>query len=215
MAKINNIGFNLNQKIANPFRTSRNSTTNPFKSSNFEGSVLQNANPFEGNTLLLNADVLEGSKTLKTNKFKMISSSVVGTMNKMRSNIAEPIINFVKRVRENVSNAWDYAKNTNVSDALGLSKFTESWNNVMNTDVSDIGKSVAHSVSDFGHNITDKVGRFNNNVTDFGKNLSKRWSGLVTSLDKHNVKITKTTPVADIRAMWEKEIALMAEREVA
>ena len=57
MSKINNVGLNLGQKIANPFKTSRNITTpNPFKYSNFEGNSL----PF--------ADVFDGFEQKKVNK---------------------------------------------------------------------------------------------------------------------------------------------------
>ena len=50
MAKIIKVGSQsiTPNKIANPFRTSRNSTTNPFKYSNFEGNTLQFADVFEG-----------------------------------------------------------------------------------------------------------------------------------------------------------------------
>ena len=50
MAKIDKVsGFNLGQKIANPFKTSRSmSTPNPFKYSNFEGNTLPFADVFEG-----------------------------------------------------------------------------------------------------------------------------------------------------------------------
>ena len=116
MAKIIKVGSqNLTpNKIANPFRTSRNSTTNPFKYSNFQGNTL----PFEY------ADVFGGAKS-NTNKLRMIASSVAGSMNKMKSSIAEPIINFVNRVSENISSAWQYAKvtpfTTAVSDAANAS----------------------------------------------------------------------------------------------
>ena len=48
MAKINKVELNLGQKIANPFKTTRKSDTNPFKYSNFEGNTLQFADVFEG-----------------------------------------------------------------------------------------------------------------------------------------------------------------------
>ena len=59
MAKIIKVGSQkiTPNKIANPFRTSRNSTTNPFKYSNFQGNTL----PFEY------ADVFGGAKS-NTNK---------------------------------------------------------------------------------------------------------------------------------------------------
>ena len=119
MAKIIKVGSQAvtPNKIANPFRTSRTSTTNPFKYNNFEGNTL----PFE-----IAADVFTATKTGKTNRFKMVASSVTGSMNKMRTNIAEPIVNFVRRVRENVSSAWAYAKNTNISDVPGIKQVKDS-----------------------------------------------------------------------------------------
>ena len=77
MAKIDKVsGFNLGQKIANPFKTSRSmSTPNPCKYSNFEGNTL----PF--------ADVFEGFENKNVSKIRMISSSVMGSMTKFRSSI--------------------------------------------------------------------------------------------------------------------------------
>ena len=38
--KINNVGLSLGKKSVNPFKTSRNSTTNPFQNVSFEGRTL-------------------------------------------------------------------------------------------------------------------------------------------------------------------------------
>ena len=86
--RINNVGLTPNQKCANPFKTSRNSTTNPFQNVNFEGNTLQFA------------DVFEGFQPKNTSKLKMITSSVAGSMTKLRNSITEPIVNFVKRIGE-------------------------------------------------------------------------------------------------------------------
>ena len=173
MSKINNVGLNLGQKIANPFKTSRNITTpNPFKYSNFEGNSL----PF--------ADVFDGFEQKKVNKLKMISSSVAGSMTKMKSLLPESIVNFVNRVRGGISRAWNYAKNTNISDIAGIKNISEAWNNTMSMDVADIGKG-----------------------------LADKWNSLISSV--HHNKITKDTPVQDLKAMWEHEINLMSEREAA
>ena len=59
--RINNVGLTPNQKCANPFKTSRNSTTNPFQNVNFEGNTLQFA------------DVFEGFQPKNTSKLKMIT----------------------------------------------------------------------------------------------------------------------------------------------
>jgi hypothetical protein len=59
----------------------------------------------------------------------MVASSVTGSMTKIKSNIAEPIVNFVNRVRTGVSNAWDYAKNTNISDVPVIKSTSEGLKN--------------------------------------------------------------------------------------
>ena len=199
MANINKVGFNLGQKIANPFKTSRNSTTNPFKYSNFEGKTLQ----FEY------ADVFEGSKHSNNSKLKMITSSVAGSMTKLRSSITEPIVNFVNRVRDGISSAWDYAKNTNVSDLKGF----RTINKVMNADIVDIGKGLGNSISGMGKGISEKMAFLNTDVTDIGKGLSEKWNSLISKV--HTNKINKDTTVAELKSMWEAEIAASAAKEVA
>ena len=130
MAEIDKVtGFNQGQKIANPFKTSRSmSTPNPFKYSNFEGNTL----PF--------ADVFEGFENKNVSKVRMISSSVMGSMTKFRSSITEPIVNFVNRIGAGISSAWDYAKNTTVTDS-----------------VKDLGKGISNKVSEMGKNISEKM----------------------------------------------------------
>ena len=200
MANINKVGLNLGQKIANPFKTSRNSTTNPFKYSNFEGNTLQ----FEY------ADVFEGSKHSANNsKLKMITSSVAGSMTKLRSSITEPIVNFVNRVREGISSAWDYAKNTNVSDLAGI----KTINKVMNADILDIGKGIGNSISGMGKGIAEKMAFLNTDVTDIGKGLSTKWNSLISKV--HTNKINKDTSVAELKAMWLAENAAAEAKEVA
>ncbi len=198
--RINNVGITPNQKIANPFKTSRNSTTNPFQNVNFEGNTLQFA------------DVFEGFQPQKTSKLKMITSSVAGSMTKFRSSITEPIVNFVKRIGEGLSNAWTYAKNKNVSDLAGV----KAINNVMNTDIVDIGRGISNSLSSVGKGISEKMSFLNTDVTDIGKGLSEKWNNLIGKINLNkNSKITKDTPVADLKAMWENEIKLAEESEAA
>ena len=209
MAKIIKVGSqNLTpNKIANPFKTSRSSSTNPFKYSNFEGNTL----PFE-----LSADVFEGTKSNSTNKLRMIASSVTGSMNKMRSRIAEPIINFVNRVRGGIVNAWDYAKNTNVSDLAPVKAFNE----VMNTPIqlgafSDSVDNIARGISskleflntdivDIGKGISSKMEFLNTDVTDIGKAMSSRWTNLISKI--HHNKISADMPVAELEQLWLDEI---------
>ena len=181
--KINNVGLNLGQKNVNPFRTSRNSTTNPFLNVSFEGRTLD----------LEFADVFEAKKV---SKMKMISSSVAGSMNKIRSSIAEPIVNFVNRIREGVSNAWNYAKNTNISDVAGI-------------------KNISESMSNIGKSISDKMSFLNTDVTEIGKGLSDKWCSLISRVNIHHNKITKDTSVAELRSMWQNELNNMSESEAA
>lgn len=217
MAEINKVGLSQDRKIANPFKTSRSmSTPNPFKYSNFEGNTL----PF--------ADVFEGFEQQKQVSFrgKMISASVAGSMNKIKSLLPESIVNFVNRVRENLSSAWSYAKNTNISDVKGF----RTINNIMNTDIVDLGKGLYHSVSDMGKGISEKmsflnpdiadIGKgisnrmslLNNDVTEIGKGLSDKWHSLISSVN--HKRINKDTSVAELKSMWLDEIAL-SNKEVA
>ena len=221
--RINNVGLTPNQKCANPFKTSRNSTTNPFQNVNFEGNTLQFA------------DVFEGFQPKNTSKLKMITSSVAGSMTKLRNSITEPIVNFVKRIGEGLSNAWTYAKNKNVSDLAGVKAFNE----VMSTDIVDIGKGLSNSISGIGKGISETL---NTDVTEIGKGLGEKMSflntditeipvckqiapvcqgigeklsALMSKIHKNNNKITKDTPVEDLKAMWKNEIKLAEEKEAA
>lgn len=227
--KVNNVGLNQTQKVANPFKTSRNSTTNPFKYSNFEGNTLQFA------------DVFEGFENKKTPSFrsKMISSAVAGSVTKLRSLIPESIINFVNRVREGVSNAWTYAKNTNISDVAGIKQISEALNtdivdigkgissslsgvgngiadkmSFLNKDVKDVGKDISESVSNLGRGISERMSFLNKDVTEIGQELSGKWNSLISNINiKHN-KVSKETPVADLKSLWLEEIS-KTEREAA
>lgn len=199
--KINNVGLNLGQKNVNPFRTSRNSTTNPFQNVSFEGRTLD----------LEFADVFEAKKV---SKMKMISSSVAGSMNKIRSSIAEPIVNFVNRVREGVSNAWNYAKNTNISDVAGIKNISEALSNI-NMPNMNIGKNISESMSNIGKSISDKMSFLNTDVTEIGKGLSDKWCSLINRVNIHHNKITKDTSVAELRSMWQNELNNMSESEAA
>lgn len=258
MAKVNNVGLNHTQKIANPFKTSRNSTTNPFKYSNFEGNTLQFADVFEG------FEAKKGSS-----KAKLISSTIVGSMTKLRSLLPESIVNFVNRVREGVSNAWTYAKNTNITDVAGIKQIS----GVLNTDIRDIGKGIGSTisgigsnvseflnkdvtelgmpdlgkglsntmaflnkdvtelgmpdlgkglsstmaflnkdVSDIGKGISEKMSFLNMDVTEIGKGMSDRWNSLISNIN--HKRITKETPVAELKTMWLDEISRL-ESEAA
>jgi len=216
MAKIIKVGSqNLTpNKIANPFKTSRNSTTNPFKYNNFEGNTL----PFE-----LAADVFSGAKSEKTNKLRMIASSVAGSMNKMKSSITEPIVNFVNRVRGGISSAWDYAKNTNISDIPGIKQVNDVLNteinmpslkgigDVLNTEihlpslksVNDVLNTEIHlpSFKGLSDSLTSRVSYLNKDIVDIGKDIHSAWDALIAKIPS-KTHYTSETPVAELRAAW-------------
>jgi hypothetical protein len=88
-------------------------------------------NPFgvsyKGN--ILTADVFEkagGDNLVKriSNKSKLLSSVVVGSINKINSAIGtrlNSVVSFGKRIRENVSGLWNQAKNIEISfDMAGI-----------------------------------------------------------------------------------------------
>ena len=185
MANINKVELNLGHKIANPFKTTRKSDTNPFKYSNFEGNTLQFA------------DVFEGFEPKNVNKMKLVMSSVIGSMTKFRNSITEPIVNFVNRVREGISGAWAYAKNTNVEIA-GIKKLTESIHNTK--------ESIHNSISGIGKNITDRISVINEDITGIGKELSAKWNSLIEKV--HPNKISSDMPVAELRELWINENTL-------
>lgn len=206
MANINKVDLNLGHKIANPFKTTRKSDTNPFKYSNFEGNTLQFA------------DVFEGFEPKNTSKLKMITSSVMGSITKMRSSITEPIVNFVNRVRDGISNAWTYAKNTNIEIA-GLQNISNHVNNVLNSDICkgisdvlnyDIGKGISKSFAGIKNNINDSI--LGKDVTEIGQELSGKWSALISGI-KGN-KVSSDMPVAQLRELWLKENGIISNAEV-
>ena len=183
MAKIQKIELNLGKKIANPFKTTRKSTTNPFKYSNFEGNTLQFA------------DVFEGFEPQKINKLKMITASVAGTMTKIRSSITEPIVNFVNRMRDDLSTGWNNTKD------------------ILNMDITDIGKNITNSISNIGKSIKDRISLTELHLTELNNNISERWNSLISRI--HPNRITKDTTVAELRSLWEEEIELASKKEVA
>lgn len=200
-------------RISNQFKTSRKSTTNPFKYQNFEGNTLD---------ISAFADVFESSSK-ETNKMKMIASSVAGSMHKIRSSITEPIVNFVNRVCSGVSSAWNYAKNTNVS----FSGAIKGINDVMSTKIEIPGlrtvdefihkpieisglKSIGGSVD----GIKANIGAFGENIIDFGKGINSQWAALVAKINKGH-KIPSGLSVSEYEEMWKAEIAALSAKEVA
>ncbi len=195
MAKIK-VDLTTGHKIANPFKTTRKSTTNPFKYQNFEGNTLQFA------------DVFEGFKPKETNKLKLIMSSVAGSMTKIRSSITEPISHFVERI----SNAWEYAKNTNVTTFGSYKPIAD----ILNMDVKDIGNGIKNSISGtisdiagIGKSLTEKVTNVNEDITGLGKMIATPWNALISKIHTHH--IPKDLSVAEYRDLWLKENELIAK----
>ena len=204
MAKIIKLNLNEGQKLINPIKTTRKSSTNPFDKNPFKYQ------DFEGNTLPVTAfaDVFVG----KSNKLKMISASVMGTVTKLHTSITEPIVNFVKRIGTGITNAWDYAKNTNI-ELSGLKNIGEGIHEVLNYD---IGKGLHNILSyDVGKGISDSINGIKNsisipslNVTGIGKGLSEKWAGIISNLHLSHKRISSDMPVAELKSMWQDEIAL-------
>ena len=210
MAKIQKIELNLGQKNANPFKTARKSDTNPFRYSNFEGNTLQFADVFEG------FDSKEIS--FKGGKHKLITSSVIGSITKLRNSITEPIVNFVNRVKEGISSAWSYAKNTNVEIA-GLKNISDGIHNASENIYEilnyDIGKGISEHLSGIGKNLSEHLSFLNKDVTEIGHDLSGRWSALVGKIQHE--RITPNMSVEELRGLWIKQIesADQGAKEVA
>ena len=198
MAKIQKIELNLGQKIANPFKTTRKSTTNPFKYNDFEGNTLDVA---------AFADVFSGTSDRSISKLKMITSSVIGSMTKLRNSITEPIVNFVNRVREGISNTW----NDKIVNNEGLKNITDKLHatgdkisGILNYD---IGKGISDSISGLGKNITEKLPSIDS-VTGLGKDLLAKWTDIVGKV--HHKGIPSGLSVEEYRGLWIKENELIA-----
>ena len=193
---IKRVELNLGHKTANPFKTTRKSNTNPFK-----------YNDFEGNTIdpLICADVLVSFKG-KENKLKMITSSVIGSMTKLRNSITEPIVNFVNRVKDSITTTWNNTIHTeglkNITEKLSTTG--EKIQNILNYDV---GKGISDSITGLGKNISEKLPSIDG-ITGIGKDLLTKWTELIGKV--HNNSIPSGLSVAEYRALWLKENELIA-----
>ncbi|MCQ2743574.1 MAG: hypothetical protein MJ230_02090 [bacterium] len=214
MAKIIKVASTTNTpRIANQFKTSRKSTTNPFKYQNFEGNTLD---------ISAFADVFESSAK-ETNKMKLIASSVARIKKKRKSNIAEPIINFVNRVCSGVSSAWNYAKNTNISFSGAIKGISDAMNTKIEIPGLKTVDEFIHKPIDFGglksidnsvDGIKANIGAFGENVIDFGKDINSRWIALISKINKPS-KISSDMSVAELEEMWKAEIVASSAKEVA
>ena len=196
MAKIIKIGSqNLTpNKIANPFKTSRTSTTNPFKYNNFEGNTL----PFE-----VAADVFQGTKAKSADKLRMIASSVTGSMNKMRSSITEPIVNFVNKVRGGISQAWDYTRNT-----TAYKKMDEILNKEIELNISmPTFKGLTDSMTSIKEGISSRMGYLNKDIIEVGKDMRAQWDALIAKIPSR--RNYSNMSVAELEVAFREELALL------
>ena len=194
MAKIQKIELNLGQKIANPFKTTRKSTTNPFKYNDFEGNTLDVA---------AFADVFSGASDRSTSKLKMITSSVIGSMTKLRNSLTEPIVNFVKRVKE----TWNDAVINNEGIKNITDKLNAAGDKISDILNYDIGKGLSDTISGLGKNITEKLPSIDS-VTGIGKDLLTKWTDLVGKV--HHKGIPNGLSVEEYKELWIKENELIA-----
>ena len=205
MAKIIKVASSTSTpRIANQFKTSRNSTTNPFKYQNFEGNTLD---------ISAFADVFESSAVKETGKMKLIAASVAGSMHKILS-IGEPIVKFVNRIREGITSAWDYAKNTNISDVEVVKNISNGMKGIgeyMNRPIEIPGSRFVETTVD---GIKANLGAINENIVDFGKDIHSKWSELIAKLHT-NSKISADMPVAELEALWKSEIESVKLEEAA
>ena len=214
MAKIIKVGSqNITpNKIANPFRTSRNSHTNPFKYNNFDGNTL----PFE-----LAADVFNGTKTQNTSKLRMIASSVTGSMNRMKSAF-EPIVNFVNRIGGYASSAWNYAKETSftaaMSDAASSTaiafkgatnaiKGTNAYKTMADVLATEIHLPKIKGMTELKDGIVSGMEFLNRDVVDIGKDIHSQWNALIAKIPTRT-HYSANMSVAELETALREELAL-------
>lgn len=196
MAKIIKVGSQnptfTSQKIkkASPLHTHRNSNevTNPFKFTNFEGNTLQFADVFEG--------FRPSFKASPVNKLRMVASSVAGSMNKMKSSVSESIVNFANRVRTNISNAWAYAKNTDILDVPVIKKANEVLNAPIHIPALD---SLSDRLAGMREGLSSRLELLSSNTIDLGNDLKTKWNGLVSNISNIGKSKYENMSVAELR----------------
>ena len=218
MAKIIKVGSQnptfTSQKIkkASPLHTHRNSNeaTNPFKFTNFEGNTLQFADVFEG--------FKPNLKATPANKLRMVATSVTGSMSKVKSIIPESIINFVRKVRSDLSIAWEYASNTSFSVAMSdaavaikesapIKHVNETISNIKaNPHIKHVNEILNTPIN------MPKINGLNaikerilahreasaNRVLDLGKGISEKWNGMIANISFHGKQKYSNMSVAEL-----------------
>ena len=192
MAKIIKVGSqnptftSAKTKKASSIQTHRNSNeaTNPFKFTNFEGNTLQFA------------DVFEGFKPQSASKLRMIASSVAGSMSKMKSSIAEPIVAFVNRVKAGVTHAWDYAKNTNISDIPGIKQTKDFL--LAERHLPEIYNLSSH-VTAMKESLSTRMSFLNKDVLELGREVSDKCKGMISNISFSSRQRYANMSVAELR----------------
>ena len=218
MAKIIKVGSQnptfTSQKIkkASPLHTHRNSNeaTNPFKFTNFEGNTLQIADVFEGFKPTL--------KATPANKLRMIATSATGSMNKIKSAIPESIVNFVRKVRSDLSIAWDYASNTSftaamtdaavaikqsapvqrVNDTINSIKenpHIKRVNDILNTPI--VMPEIKGLAAIKEHIIANREIKESRSL-DLGKAVSEKWNSMISNISFHGKQKYANMTVAEL-----------------
>ena len=186
MAKIIKVGSqnptftSAKAKKASSIQTHRNSNeaTNPFKFTNFEGKTL----PFEY------ADVFQGFKPQSASKLRLVASSVAGSMSKMKSNAIESIVNFVRRVKGDISNTLTQiseiplVKKTNeiLFTPIEMPKFQMAM-----LDLAPIKERYNNSI-------------LNRDILDLGKDMATKWNGLVSNISFRSRQKYSSMSVAEL-----------------
>ena len=196
MAKIIKVGSqnptftSSKTKKASSIQTHRNSNeaTNPFKFTNFEGNTLQFA------------DVFEGFKPQSASKLRMIASSVAGSMSKMRSSIPESIVNFVNKVRSGASNAWAYAKNTNISDVPGIKQAKDFL--LAERHLPEIYNLSSHMTV-----MKEAMASRMERMAEVGRGISEKYSNMISNISFHGKHKYANMTVAELETHFAAALA--------
>ena len=203
MAKIIKVASSTSTPhIANQFRTSRVSTTNPFKYQNFEGNTLD-VSAF--------ADVFEHYSRKEPHAMKLIASSIAGSMHKLRTGITEPIARFVGRMKDGVVAAWDYAINTNISDlgaVKGVGAGLKNLNDYINKPI-----EIPHI--DILGGIKSNMDSFHADMIGLSNDIKEGWADLISKIKPSGQKISSDMSVADLEEMWKSEMLAGNYKEAA
>ena len=93
--------------------------------------------------------------------------------------------------------------NTPVTDLPGI----KTINRVMNTPIEiNLLSGITDSLSGIKTGISGRISSINDNVTTFGKELSDKWTALVSKIQ--GSRISSDLTVNELEELWKKEIEL-------